>query len=121
MTMFFREAGFAIATAAALALTAVPANATYFGSRDGPAIGIGTSCAALMENVARNINQSDDLLALHREAASAILAFRPRSLWREDLAAGACCWDRNGQSRRAESCVSEIPERHSLHRRGAGA
>lgn len=73
MAISFRAASVAAASFAALALTAAPANATFFGTRDGPAIGIGTSCAAVMEATAREPDRVGEYLELHREAASAIV------------------------------------------------
>lgn len=76
MIASFRAVGIAMAGFAALTLSAVPASATYFGSRDGPAIGLGTAGAAVMEGVARQPELSGQLTDLYREAASAIRAYR---------------------------------------------
>jgi F0F1-type ATP synthase membrane subunit c/vacuolar-type H+-ATPase subunit K len=78
MALSFPAVGIASACFAALALSAVPASATFFGSRDGPAIGLGTACAAVMEGTARQPEAVAELTDRYREAASAILAFGHR-------------------------------------------
>lgn len=76
MTLSFVKPSIAAAGFATLALTAMPVNATFFGPNDGPAIGIGTACAALLENVARQPEAEDELTTIYREAADTILAGR---------------------------------------------
>lgn len=78
MALSFRASSIVAVSVAAFVLTVAPANATFFGSRDGPAIGIGTACAALMEGTARNPELQGTLTDLYREAASAIGAYRHR-------------------------------------------
>jgi hypothetical protein len=74
MHLRFGTAAIAAAGFAALTLGALPASATFFGTKDGPAIGIGSSCASLMTSSHRNPLVASDLQAIHDETVEAIQA-----------------------------------------------